>query len=324
MRSEASAQRQLPGLLAPLLACPVCRSQLELAGEEPRLRCPHGHGQPSADDGGFAVVGGVPRLLPAAGPGAVAERRTLRAFERQWRAYGHLRRLFGKDPEGMARNLVGPRISAHIDAQWYASRTVLDAGCGHGRYLAAFARLGARVVGMDLRDDLGRVRLPAQGRAALVQGSVLRAPFRDACFDLVFCDGVIHHTPDARGAYLELARLVKPGGALYVWVYPREAALREAVFRAARALTTRLSGGLVRTLAFALAPLTVFVRSYSGTRLGRATWDECAQVVHDWIAPPLQSHHTFEEVAGWAAEAGLERIERLPVPMGVTAWRPAD
>ena len=78
--------------------------------------------------------------------------------------------------------------------------------------------------------------------------------------------------------------MAKPGGAVYVWVYPREGALREAVFGAARAVTTRLPGPVMQTLAFALAPLTVGVRSYSGTRLGRATWSECAQVVHDWIA----------------------------------------
>ena len=78
----------------------------------------------------------------------------------------------------------------------------------------------------------------------------------------------------------------------------------------------------MRWLSFALAPLTLGVRSYSGTTFGRATWAECAQVVHDWLAPPLQSHHTYEEVAGWAARAGLTRMERLPIPVGLTAWKP--
>ena len=82
-----------------------------------------------------------------------------------------------------------------------------------------------------------------------------------------------------------------------------------------------LPGFAVRWLSYALAPLTLFVRPYSGTRLGKASWAECAQVVHDWIAPPLQSHHTFAEVAGWAREAGLVNPEELPVPTGITAWR---
>ncbi len=297
-----------------LLACPDSGAPLRLEGG--RLRSPEGRE--------FSQAGGIPRLLPreAAPPKA---RRTVAAFERQWRAYGALRRLFGKDAAAMARNLHGPRMGARIDADWYRGKRVLDAGCGHGRYLRAFAALGAEVVGMDIGRGPEEAGVPLDDpRIGVVQGSVLQAPFRDASFDLVFSDGVIHHTPDAQGAYRELARLVKPGGALYVWVYPREGRLREWVFGTARKLTTRLPGPVVRTLSFALAPLTVCVRSYSGTTFGRATWAECAQVVHDWIAPPLQSHHSFEEVCSWAAQAGLVDPERLPIPTGVVAWRPSS
>jgi SAM-dependent methyltransferase len=262
-------------------------------------------------------------MLPTAEAGA-AERRTLAAFDRQWRAFGRLRRLFGKDPAAMAAHLVGRRMGSWIDADWYRGRLVLDAGCGHGRYLPAFAALGATVVGLDAG------RGPEEAGASLddprigvVQGSVLRLPFRDETFDLAFCDGVIHHTPDPRAAFRELARVVRPGGGVYVWVYPREGRLRESFFRAVRAVTTRLPGSLVRATSFALAPLTLVVPSYSATRFGRATWAECAQVVHDWLAPPLQSHHDYDEVAGWAAECGLTRMERLPVPTGLTAWKPA-
>jgi SAM-dependent methyltransferase len=225
----------------------------------------------------------------------------------------------------MAANLVGARMGARIDAAWYRGKRVLDAGCGHGRYLAAFAGMGAEVVGLDAGRGPELAGVP-QGdpRISVVQGSVLRLPFRDASFDLVFSDGVIHHTPDPRAAFLELARVVKPGGALYVWVYPRERALRETVSGALRAVTTRLPGPAMRTLSFALAPLTLGVRSYSGTTLGRATWNECAQVVHDWLAPPLQSHHDWDEVAGWACAAGLTDLERLPIPVGITAWRPRE
>jgi len=301
--------------LLPLLACPSCGASLRPAPASDHLDC-SGSGDSHHT---WPVHCGIPRFV--AGP-AAAEARTVQAFERQWRRYGGLRRIFGKDPAAMRANLVGARMGTGIDAPWYRGRTVLDAGCGHGRYLPAFAEMGARVVGLDIGRGPEAAGVPLDDPSiAVVQGSVLAPPFREATFDLVFSDGVIHHTPDAHAAYLALARLVKPGGALYVWVYPREGPLRELVFGAARALTTRLPGPLVRMLSFAVAPLTMFVRSYSGTRFGRATWSECAQVVHDWIAPPLQSHHTWDEVADWAAEAGLERCERLPIPTGLTAWR---
>lgn len=222
----------------------------------------------------------------------------------------------------MAANLVGDRLSRRIDAAWYRGRRVLDAGCGHGRYLDLFRRLGAEVVGLDAGRGPEAAGVPTDRPGlSVVQGSVLALPFRDDTFDLVFCDGVIHHTSDPRRAYAELARVARPGGAVYVWVYPREGRLREAIFGATRALTTRLPGPLMRGVAFFLAPLTLGVRSYSGTRFGRATWAECAQVVHDWLAPPLQSHHTWDELRGWALADGLAECERLPVPVGITAWK---
>ena len=310
----------MPPFLTPLLACPDCGAALAAAGPAGRLACPAGHGPEPG--GGFAIRGAIPRLLPE-GLREPAEARTVAAFERQWRSYGELKRIFGKDPGAMAANLVGARISERIDRDWYAGKRVLDAGCGHGRYLQAFAGMGAEVVGLDIGRGPEMAGVPLDDpRIGVVQGSVLAPPFRAESFDLVFSDGVIHHTPDAAGAYQALARLVKPGGALYIWVYPREGALREAVFGTARAITTRLPGPAVKAVSFALAPLTIFVRSYSGTRLGQATWAECAQVVHDWLAPPLQSHHGWEEVLGWSREAGLVDAERLPVPTGITAWKP--
>ena len=97
-------------LKAGLLACPRCRAPL---GSQPGLAACSGCGLP------VDLRGPVARLLP---PGALPgpERRTVAAFERQWRSYGRLRRLFGKDPASLAQNLVVPRMnspgSARIDA----------------------------------------------------------------------------------------------------------------------------------------------------------------------------------------------------------------
>jgi SAM-dependent methyltransferase len=248
---------------------------------------------------------------------------TRRAFERQWRHYGRLSRLFGKDRDAMRRNLANGRLGARIDEAWYRGRRVLDAGCGHGRYLGAFAALGAEAVGVDLGRGPEEAGTSLDGESVhVVQGDVLRLPFADATFDLAFCDGVLHHTPDPRRGFLELARVTRPGGAVHVWLYPREGPAREAAFGAARRVTTRLPGGVLRGACFVAAPLTAGVRSYSRTRFPEATWGECAQVVHDWLAPALQSHHTQEEVEGWAAEAGLVDVEPHPIPVGLTAWKP--
>jgi len=312
------------------LACPRCRAPLGLEEEGPSEG--GGAGEGALRDGRlacrscartYAIQHGIPRLLSDEAPPAADAASTRRAFERQWRHYHRLGRIFGKDPAAMARNLVNERMGARIREGWYPGRWVLDAGCGHGRYLSRFAALGATAVGVDVGRGPEAAGVPLNDpRIHVVQGDVLRLPFADASFDLAFCDGVLHHTPDPRRGFSELCRVVKPGGAVYVWLYPREGALREAVFGAARFVTTRLPGPALHILCFAVAPLTAGVRSYSGTKFPRATWGECAQVVHDWLAPRLQSHHTFAEVAGWAAEDGMGDVEELPVPVGAVAWKP--
>ena len=64
----------------------------------------------------------------------------------------------------------------------------------------------------------------AHPEIAVVQGDLLRLPFAAASFDQIYSLGVLDHTPDPRQAFLALARLLKPGGRIAIWVYPRERA----------------------------------------------------------------------------------------------------
>ncbi len=312
--------------LLPLLACPECHAPVSVEGSG--VAAPGAFGVASVGDAvlvcgrghRWPIRRGIPRFT---NPPEAAAASVRRAFERQWRRYGALPRLFGKTRRQMRENLGNERMGSTIRAPWYAGKWVLDAGCGRGRYLSEFAALGATAVGVDFGTGPEEARVPLDDpRIHVVQGDVLNLPFADGRFDLAFCDGVLHHTTDPRRGFAELARVVKPGGAVYAWLYPREGRLREAFFGAARAVTTRLPGAILRWLCFAAAPLTALVRSYSGTRFPSATWAECAQVAHDWLAPALQSHHRFDEVAAWAREEGLTGVERLPVDVGVVAWKP--
>ena len=95
-----------------------------------------------------------------------------------------------------------------------------------GRYLRVVAEGGARVVGMDLSGAvIAAKELTAEfANVAVVKGDLLRTPFAEASFDHIYSLGVLDHTPDPRCAFLSLARLLKPGGRIVVWVYPRERA----------------------------------------------------------------------------------------------------
>ena len=80
------------------------------------------------------------------------------------------------------------------------------------------------IVGMDLSRAVEAAReLTADLTAvSLIRGDLLRLPFPRASFDIIYSLGVLDHTPDPRSAFLGLARLLKPGGRIVVWVYQRE------------------------------------------------------------------------------------------------------
>lgn len=103
--------------------------------------------------------------------------------------------------------------------------TLLDAGCGSGRYTMALARLTpARVIGLDLgATSLERARqIASDARIANVEfraGNVLELPFADASIDCVFSNGVLHHTGDTVRGLREMHRVLKPGGRAFLYLY---------------------------------------------------------------------------------------------------------
>ena len=95
-------------------------------------------------------------------------------------------------------------------------RRVLDYGCGSGANTVQLANRGARVVGLDISEDL--IRLAARrmavnraGGAPFVVGSAHELPFPDESIDVVFGIAILHHL-DLNRVSREVHRVLKPGG----------------------------------------------------------------------------------------------------------------
>lgn len=102
-----------------------------------------------------------------------------------------------------------------------AQQTVLDIGCGSGRYmLHALRRGAARVRGVDLSPEmleradaeLGAFRSHAE--VDLLQGSLMALPVPDAMADLTICGLVVGHLQNLQQALAELCRVTRTGGTL--------------------------------------------------------------------------------------------------------------
>src|SRR5262249_22310829 len=96
-------------------------------------------------------------------------------------------------------------------------------GGGVGTDLSQFARHGARVTDIDLSAghlELAQENFAWRGLAGeFVHHDAETLPFPDDTFDVVFSNGVLHHTPNTRKVVGEVRRVLKPGGKAIVMMY---------------------------------------------------------------------------------------------------------
>jgi SAM-dependent methyltransferase len=105
-------------------------------------------------------------------------------------------------------------------------KRVLELGCGAGFDAYRFMTSGAVYTGVDITPEnveRTRTHLGLYGlKPDAIQADAESLPFADGSFDIVFSNGVLHHTPDMRAAFGEALRVLKRGGEFWVTVYHRD------------------------------------------------------------------------------------------------------
>lgn len=116
---------------------------------------------------------------------------------------------------------------------------VVDLGCGSGRALLWNRDLGATMLGIDIAPFFSQ---DAREGIDLLLGDLRRLPFADATFDKAWSLDVLEHlSPVALSAMLaEAARVLKPGGSLFVYTHVRKNAPIAAGLRWINALARQL------------------------------------------------------------------------------------
>ena len=98
---------------------------------------------------------------------------------------------------------------------------VVDLGCGSGRTLLWNRDWGATTVGIDISPFFSA---DARRDVDLLIGDLRKLPFADGTFTKAFSLDVLEHlSPEAlRGMLAEAARVLAPGGALFVYTHVRK------------------------------------------------------------------------------------------------------
>lgn len=327
--------------LLDLLVCPACAGELESSldawsGEHVvsgSLSC-------SACRHHYAIVRGVPRMNVA----MKGLERVAQTFGFEWKAHhgGRLEddTLFGQT---LDQDWAYFLEATGLDDDRLQGMIVLDAGCGSGRPTRQMAEHGAAtVVGVDFNEAVDEAYAATADlpNVHIVQANVFSLPFRKPTFDLVWSNGVIHHTPDAVGAHAALSDLVEPGGILYVWVYAK----RFNPFRFTKDVLdalriTRLPEPVLLRVAQAFSyasmlPLAIYrtIRTAPGLR-PRTAWgrrtvrartvQELQLTWFDALSPEYDSRHSEAEVVGWFRGRGFDQIKAIEEPkLGVRGRAP--
>lgn len=314
------------------LFCPSHRTLLN-AGERPNaLVCPHGCN--------YDVVDGIPRFVASE---AYAE-----AFGLQWRRFRKTQ-LDSYTGTSVSRDRLVRCLGGNLKA--IEGRTVLEAGCGAGRFTEVLASVDTDILACDISlaveanmmNRREHESLSGEGRVTICQASILALPVQPQSFDYVVCLGVIQHTPDPAITIKALADCVKPGGVLVIDHYSREydyplprRILRTMMLKLPPALASRVSIGLSRVLCFVhrllwhpnriagrlrnwlrkVSPLVDYYESYP--QLPRSILaDWCVLDTHDTVTDVFKHLRSLDEVVADVRAAGLEILAAAPGGNGV-------
>ena len=129
-----------------------------------------------------------------------------------------------RDYDAMDHAAVNRVFVADFLAVWHGRGPVLDVGAGTAQIPIELCRqaLAVEVVAVDLAEHMLRVGRENVRRAGLEQRLRLercdakQLPFAAGSFAAIISNSIVHHIPEPEKVLAEMARVLQPGGALFV------------------------------------------------------------------------------------------------------------
>lgn len=168
------------------------------------------------DNGLKCIAGGESLRVSRGIPRFVPETNYANAFGEQWKKY-RLTQLDSHSGHSITRDRIRRCLGEELWAD-LSNKTVLEAGCGAGRFTEILLAEGANVVSVDLSDavEANKENFPINEQHLIAQADIGALPFFERSFDIVLCLGVVQHTPNSEKTIANLYAQVKPGGSLVV------------------------------------------------------------------------------------------------------------
>lgn len=267
--------------LRELLACPGCRGAL--AADWSCVDC----------GAAYEAADGVPALRPRSD----ARTDLVRAFYEAAPFPGYRERETISTLRARAERSEFARL---LDLAIPGDARIVEIGCGTGQMSLYLARAERLVVGADLTRASLRLGAAAARRFGLdrvqfVETDLNAPALKPGAFDVVYCSGVLHHTPDPKAAFARIAALARPGGVIVLGLY-------NAIAR----VPLRLRRIVARASNLKWIPFDPVLQDRQAEPARREAW------VRDQYAHPEEHMHTLGEVRRWFAENEVDFIRAYP------------
>lgn len=147
-------------------------------------------------------------------------------------------------------------ILSHVDKSSLKEKTILDVGCGTGRFSRFFAELGAKVIGIDASTAMLREARKQGKRVTYLSGNVCQLPFHDNSFDLMVSVNVLNHLANYRMAIGEMCRVSRK---VILGIPNKHSLLLLAyIYRFLRGYNTKYSGYTVKKYENSPIPYSIY------------------------------------------------------------------
>jgi SAM-dependent methyltransferase len=313
-----------------LLVCPECGQNLKLLSSRPiqgnwietgSLICKGKHQYP--------VVRGIPRF--------VTNESYAESFGREWQLWPVVQFESANrksEMTGYTDKYFSEMTTFHRSE--IENKTIVEFGCGPGRFLEILLHKGATVIGLEMSRAVDEAvkSLGRNPHLFLVQGDLLKPVFKDNVFSHGYTIGVLHHTPNPELGLLRLAKAVKKGGKVICSVYSKFGFYNYPSLRIVRTIYHFINSHISKKMAFwwalgfsqfsadilyppihALGKIPL-IGKYLNYGVVKYFFMVILVKSRNWrlldgfdaITPQIASTHTPQEVVHWYKKANLEKV----------------
>lgn len=273
----------------------------------------------------YPIVRGIPRFVDT--------ERYAASFGYEWTRWPRLQfedENFGKPMQGHTARMWN--ITVAPDHQVLKQKTIVEFGCGPGRFLDQVRKKEGIAVGLDISNavEVARINFKNDPDVLIVQGDILNPPFRENSFDGGYSIGVFHHTPDPAKCVESLVTTVKKDGWVAVTVYPQGEFYDYPSVARFRRLHNRIKKyvGYMPALAYSyfsayfINPMLGILYKIPGSsriiRYFEREWLVILNLkdprwsvldIFDAITPSIATTHSEQELATWLAKSGCGSLQ---------------